>query len=420
MVLLSNAFMDNIVRGYLKQNAVAMLDSAQAQIISDLTLPQTVLNDVSRTIRAMVLRGDKADSLQDYLTTALEYLLLDSHRNRVYSTLFGYFETLPGGPAFIEGLTKDMSDWYDPTERSWYRNAIAANGEVATTMIYSDLIYDSPVLILSRCIFDDSGSRLGAVGLRIEIGGIGEFVIDTAEAQGGYGVLISDELILFAHPNRDFIGRNIREEGIPLSVLADELLRGKDIIEYPMTSYKGEDALAFFRRLPNGWYLGVDLPRLPYYQSVTNLAAILSILGIALASVLSFVLIRVDAARNKSDMESRYKSAFLANMSHEIRTPMNSIIGMTELLANEQLSERQAGFIDDIWVSAHSLLSIINNILDLSKIESGKFTLAPVNYDFLALIDNIISMFSYMAEKKGLEFRFESVGACRNAFTATI
>jgi len=410
MVLLSNAFMDNIVRGYLRQNAVNILDSAQEQIISDLTEPQTVLNDVSRIMRTMILRGDDASRLQDYLTTVLEYLFLDNHRNAVYSTLFGYFETLPGGPAFIEGLVTDMTDWYDPTERSWYRNAIAANGEIATTMINSDTIYDDPVLIFSRCIFDDSGRRLGAVGLRIEIDGIGEFVVNTATAHGGYGVLISEDLVLFAHPNRDFIGKNIREEGIPLSVLADELLRDKDITEYPMTSYKGEDAIAFFRRLPNGWYLGVDLPRLPYYQSITNLAVILSILGVALASVLSYVLIRVDAARNKADMESRYKSAFLANMSHEIRTPMNAIIGMTELLTNEQLNERQMGFIDDIWVSAHSLLSVINNILDLSKIESGKFTLTPVNYDFRLLIDNVISMFKYVADKKGLEFRYEGIG----------
>jgi len=410
MVLLSNVFMSNIVRGYLKQNAVNILDSAQAQIISDLIEPQTVLDDVSRITRTMVLRGDNADSLRDYLSTVLGYLLLDNHRNAVYSTLFGYFETLPDGPVFIEGIIKDMANWYDPTERSWYRNAIAENGEIATTMIYNDVIYDNPVLIFSRCIFDDRGRRLGAVGLRIEIDAIGEFVVNTASAQGGYGILISEDLVLFAHPNREFIGKNIREDGIPLSVLADKLLSGKEITEYPMTSYKGEAAVAFFRQLPNDWYLGVDFPRLPYYQSVINLALILGILGIALASVLSFVLIRVDAARNKSDMESRYKSAFLANMSHEIRTPMNAIIGMTELLANEQLSERQMGFIDDIWVSAHSLLSIINNILDLSKIESGKFTLIPVNYDFHALVDNVISMFSYVAQKKGLEFKFESTG----------
>jgi signal transduction histidine kinase/CheY-like chemotaxis protein len=412
MVLLTNAYMSNIVRGYLKQNAVNILESTQAQIISDLTESQTVLDKVSRITRAMVLRGDNADSLRDYLTSVLEYLFLDSHREAVYSTLFGYFETLSDGPVFIEGLIRDTADWYrnDPTERSWYRNAIAANGEITTTMINGDIIYNSPVLIFSRCIFDDSGRRLGVIGVRIKIDDIGNFVINTAAAQGGYGVLMNEDMDIFAHPNRDFVGKNIRGQGISLSVLADELINNKGITEYPMISYRGEDSVAFFRRLPNGWYLGVDLPRLLYYQSETKLAAIFSILGMVLASILSFVLIRVDAARNKSDMESKYKSAFLANMSHEIRTPMNAIIGMSELLTNEQLSKRQMSFIDDIKVSAYSLLSIINNILDFSKMEAGKFSLTPVNYDFRALIDNITAMFRYMAQRKGLEFKYESSG----------
>ncbi|MDR2730942.1 MAG: response regulator [Treponema sp.] len=411
MVLISNAFMSNIVRGYLKQNAVNILDAAQARIISDLIEPQTVLNDVSRITRAMILRGDDAGSLEGYLTTVMDYLYMDNHRNAVYSGLFGYFETLPSGPAFLEGrVNGNMADWYNPTERLWYRNANEADGEMAATLIYGDVIYETPVLIFSRSIFDDSGGRLGAVGLRIEIDGIGKFVIQTAMAQGGYGVLISGDLVLLAHPDSGFVGKSIRDKGNPFSVLADELLSGKDITEYPITSYKGEDAVAFFRRLPNGWYLGVDLPRGPYYQTVTNLGIIISVLGILFASVLFFVLIRVDLARNRADTESRHKSAFLANMSHEIRTPMNAIIGMTELLANEQLNKRQTGFIDDIKVSGYSLLSIINNILDISKIESGKFTLNPVNYDFHALIDNIISMFRYVAQKKGLEFRFEKAG----------
>jgi signal transduction histidine kinase/HPt (histidine-containing phosphotransfer) domain-containing protein/HAMP domain-containing protein/ActR/RegA family two-component response regulator len=113
-------------------------------------------------------------------------------------------------------------------------------------------------------------------------------------------------------------------------------------------------------------------------------------------------------AKHAAEAASASKSAFLSNMSHEIRTPMNAIIGMTDLLTHEQLSERQMGYINDINLSAHSLLSLINDILDLSKIESGKSTLNPVNYDFRVLISNITSTFSYVAQKKGLEFRFES------------
>ena len=115
-------------------------------------------------------------------------------------------------------------------------------------------------------------------------------------------------------------------------------------------------------------------------------------------------------AKRAAEAASASKSAFLSNMSHEIRTPMNAIIGMTNLLTHESLSKRQMGYIDDINFSAHSLLSIINDILDLSKIESGKLTLNPVNYNFHELIGNIKSMFGYVAKKKGLEFKFESSG----------
>jgi signal transduction histidine kinase/DNA-binding response OmpR family regulator len=101
------------------------------------------------------------------------------------------------------------------------------------------------------------------------------------------------------------------------------------------------------------------------------------------------------------------KSSFLSNMSHEIRTPMNAIIGMGELLEHESLNERQAGYVSDIVTSAKSLLGIINDILDFSKIESGKLELNPVDYDFEALLDNINSMFLYVADQKELEFKLE-------------
>jgi len=112
----------------------------------------------------------------------------------------------------------------------------------------------------------------------------------------------------------------------------------------------------------------------------------------------------------RSDEASKIKSSFLANMSHEIRTPLNSIIGMSEFLQHEPLSARQMDYINDIHFSAHSLLSILNEILDISKIESGKIMLAPINYDFSLFLDNIVTMFRYMAKKKGLEFEFESSG----------
>ena len=107
---------------------------------------------------------------------------------------------------------------------------------------------------------------------------------------------------------------------------------------------------------------------------------------------------------------SNAKTLFLANMSHEIRTPMNAIIGMSELLSSEELNFRQRGYVNDISNSANSLLDIINSILDMSKIETGKLDLVPVDYDFNVFVDNIVSLFRFMAQKKDIELIYETEG----------
>ncbi|MCL2218777.1 MAG: ATP-binding protein [Chitinispirillia bacterium] len=110
------------------------------------------------------------------------------------------------------------------------------------------------------------------------------------------------------------------------------------------------------------------------------------------------------AAEARAVEASKVKSRFLANMSHEIRTPLNAIIGMSELLEMERLSSRQQNYVKDIGHASRSLLTIINDILDLSKIEAGKLELCPVDFDIRELIANIVSMFRFMANKKDLRF----------------
>ena len=101
---------------------------------------------------------------------------------------------------------------------------------------------------------------------------------------------------------------------------------------------------------------------------------------------------------------SEAKSLFLANVSHEIRTPMNAVLGMSELLLSEYLSKRQRRYVEDIKTSAMALLDIINDILDLSKIQSGKMSLVPVHYDFRALMENIGSIMHFLIKDKNIAF----------------
>ncbi|MBR5337888.1 MAG: response regulator [Lachnospiraceae bacterium] len=105
-----------------------------------------------------------------------------------------------------------------------------------------------------------------------------------------------------------------------------------------------------------------------------------------------------------ADRANEAKSRFLANMSHEIRTPINAILGMDEMILRESGEAPIRGYASDIMSASRTLLSLINDILDLSKVEEGKMEIIPVQYDLSSLINDLVNMIRDRASQKGLKF----------------
>jgi two-component system sensor histidine kinase RpfC len=127
------------------------------------------------------------------------------------------------------------------------------------------------------------------------------------------------------------------------------------------------------------------------------------LIGLAVLPVFSSALVhRLNRALRRSEEASKAKSQFVANMSHELRTPLNGVVGMTHLLMKTPLAPVAKEYARAILASSRTLLSLIDNILDLSKIEAGKIELESVDVDLYGLLHSVHSMFAQQAQERGL------------------
>jgi PAS domain S-box-containing protein len=111
-------------------------------------------------------------------------------------------------------------------------------------------------------------------------------------------------------------------------------------------------------------------------------------------------------AKEAAELSNQSKSEFLANMSHEIRTPLNGVLGMARSLENDQLTPAQREKVEIILDSGHTLMAVLNDVLDLSKIEAGKLEISRADLDFVKDVERVWRLFLPQAEEKGLKIEF--------------
>ncbi|MDR1885513.1 MAG: response regulator [Synergistaceae bacterium] len=400
MVVASCFFVSRIVEKQIVTNAEEILTTAQVSISASLREAEVTLFNASLSIQNRLDNRHTNEQVGKYITELTNGLLLPTNNISGFLGLFGYVNG-----SFISGNGWIPPDDFDVKSRPWYIAAQKGRGRVSFSPPHPSARTGRMIVSAAKMLTGAGGEDYGVIALDIDLSGISQYINSLQFAEGGYGMLLDSDLKLVAHPDDGLLGRRLDDISPEHAVIAGSMRKGEtDISARKMRGLHETRVIAFFRGMSNGWYIGMVTPMRSYYKDLFLMALILSLLGLILMTMLSCLLIRLSLAKLRSEEENRSKSSFLARMSHEIRTPMNSILGMSELIMRNEISNEVREYISIIHNAGDSLLAIINDILDFSKIESGQLKIEVRKYFFQSLINDMINVIRVRVVERDIDF----------------
>ncbi len=403
-------------------NSSAVIEDRMLNISSmienHLNTAENVLHVAADSVYHMLVSGTTPVRLHKFLVEETNNITEQFDEN--YNGLYGYIMN-----KYMDGLNWEPPEGYDPQARDWYTYAREGDGDVVFVPPYIDAQTGNMIISVTRMLPD----KQNIIALDVYLKGIQSMMEELTLNGKGYGFLVDETGLVVAHRDGAKIGTNLKD-----SENGEEYLKAITQEETGSFSYvcDGQKSTVFVNSIMNHWYVVMVLSDRELYGEVRKqLVVNVIICTLVFLMIAAFYYVghknEINYAKSMEKMKleeqkasyerkvlelekdaanasNKAKSDFLAKMSHEIRTPMNAIIGMDEMILRSRPGDPIRKYALDIQSAGKTLLAIINDILDLSKIESGKMELIPVEYSFASAINDVVNMTMNKAQDKGLEY----------------
>ncbi|MCL1992502.1 MAG: ATP-binding protein [Spirochaetes bacterium] len=398
--LVAALFIWNFLKSALVERVDYAMQRAEANIRIGIQGAEIVLINSYHNLNIMQAQESSTQEIHDYLTATTRQVL---SRNDGFFNLLGMFAYING--EFLDGGGGVLPPDFNPQMQHWYQLAMEKGGGIT----YSDgrhlSLAGQTVFSIVRAI-EIEGEIVGILGIDIDVGSFLEQdrALSPIVIAGGHSMILSPSLIVLAYRNSDYVGRPMSDLGDTYQGVASALAAGDQISAVRLRDVDGSLSIAFFYSFINDWFWGVKIPFFDFYSSFIIVTIIMFALGLCLSIGLSYILRQLSNAKLLADEENEFKSAFLANISNDMRAPMNTITGITEVMLRERLAVETRNYVYDIQQAGSTLLAIISNVMDFSKIQAGKMDIANYKYALSFLVEDTISLIHTQLGEKPVRF----------------